>query len=807
MRNVKFIVFFLLVCMILQAQSIKPLYKNEGQEQNEKAQNEKVLEENEKPQKKSKKTSKKNSQNLDISENKTERINETAKASSSEIKNNIYATNTGVFREVSKNNLVPLWTEGSAKQILRVSDSVWYFVTSKGILYSNGLTQFELRNNGLPFYGIKKKVNDKFETVNEVQEIKDIAVNPLNPNELVTATCDTVFRTTDAGLTWTKIDASVSSHSGVKAVAVVSDTLNGESVIFMSHSLKGVSYLYPDRKNYGWNTVTRRFYSVDSSSAVDEISDILPVVQKTGDASYSVRVYLTQTFIPNLYVLDLKTKQATRIINSAELKGGFDSLCVAGDTKLEEICDIDARMKEAQRLEALKADGVDGSDSVVTKVESTNDNTSINVENPSIYYLSMNQVNEVAKKENTTSVFDKSKDLKKQIAESSLQINAAWFSNKTCGVKDGLLLNELWLLNCETVNNKYADKISDQKSLYFPSYQAYARGGVKRYKNLLKENNLNSIVIDMKDDNGLLRFKPNDPAVAEKSDISRYALDLDEFISEFKKENIYLIARVVVFKDKNLNSYNKYAYAIRSRNGNVWKGIQRYEKDSEDKSYPVYYDEAWVDPFCTDVWEYNVAVARELIQRGFDEIQFDYIRFPTDGVNLYDATFSWQEKGMNKESALIGFLSYARENINAPIGIDIYGASAWHRSGIFTMQNVEMLSEYVDVICPMLYPSHFENSFLNYEPYAERPYRIYYHGTLRNSIIARNKIVARPWVQSFFLNVPYDNQYYGKEYVKYEIKGIRDSIDRGYMYWNNAGNYSMVSADTESSSPTDVKVE
>jgi hypothetical protein len=133
-----------------------------------------------------------------------------------------------------------------------------------------------------------------------------------------------------------------------------------------------------------------------------------------------------------------------------------------------------------------------------------------------------------------------------------------------------------------------------------------------------------------------------------------------------------------------------------------------------------YYDEYWVDPFSEEVWEYNVAIARELVSRGFDEIQFDYIRFPTDGENLGNARYRWQEAGMDKESALMSFLSYARSHIQAPISIDIYGANGWYRTGARTGQDVELLARYVDVICPMFYPSHFEQGFLAYDPAEER---------------------------------------------------------------------------------------
>ena len=215
----------------------------------------------------------------------------------------------------------------------------------------------------------------------------------------------------------------------------------------------------------------------------------------------------------------------------------------------------------------------------------------------------------------------------------------------------------------------------------------------------------------------------------------------------------------------------------------------------------VYFDEYWVDPYCEKVWEYNIQVAKELIERGFDEIQFDYIRFPTDGTNLGKTKYRYQEKGMDMESALISFLSYARENIKAPIGIDIYGSNGWYRSGSRTGQDVELLSDYVDVICPMFYPNHFEQNFLAYQPEIERPYRIYYYGTYRNAQIARDKVLIRPWAQAFYLNVSYDRKYYNKDYVRRQIFGVRDSMNNGYMYWNNSGRYTDISPDILDTDP------
>ena len=243
------------------------------------------------------------------------------------------------------------------------------------------------------------------------------------------------------------------------------------------------------------------------------------------------------------------------------------------------------------------------------------------------------------------------------------------------------------------------------------------------------------------------------------------------------------------------------AYAVWDAKNNVpWLGIRDFEKipaenDKAEQIKTVFYDEYWVDPYSEEVWEYNTAIAKELIRRGFDEIQFDYIRFPTDGRNIRDTRYRWQDSGMDMESALISFLSYARKNIDAPIGIDIYGANGWYRSGTRTGQDVELMARYVDVICPMFYPSHFEQDFLAYTPIIERPYRIYFYGTYRNTVIARSQVLVRPWVQAFYLNVSFDRRFYDKNYVLRQIFGVRDAADSGYMYWNNSGRYGDLSPD------------
>jgi hypothetical protein len=288
-------------------------------------------------------------------------------------------------------------------------------------------------------------------------------------------------------------------------------------------------------------------------------------------------------------------------------------------------------------------------------------------------------------------------------------------------------------------------------------------------------------------------------------------LDIEAFLKEMKARGVYTAARIVVFKDPVLAAREGGKYAVwDSRNNKPWAGYydtrrkktaapvsDRREDLTEilpagDPEYEIlrtYYDERWVDPYSEEVWEYIAAVASELHDRGFDEIQFDYIRFPTDGTNLGDAQYRWQENGMDMESAMVSFLRHIRSRISAPISIDIYGANGWYRTGARTGQEVELLAPWVDVICPMYYPSHFEQDFLAQNPAELRPYRIYFQGTLRTRRIGRGQVIVRPYVQAFYLNVSYDRQYYNTDYVRRQAEGVRDAGGPGFTYWNNSGRY------------------
>ena len=672
----------------------------------------------------------------------------------------LVGTDSGLF-QIKNGSYTELWGSGKVLKILRTTPTdgagnpsvKWYLLTNKGIYSSTDLKTFTSCNNGLPELTLKEYDNGQKKLVKQTPLLKGLGVDPMDQNTLITATKDGVYLTRDGGKSWRSL-GSMSDTAGIKTVGVAhmptyssSGEITGSSLVaFMSHSINGFAYCFADSTKPKWNTISSGFAILPSLPHIDEVGDIVPILCEENGTSY-VEIYCSQTYLPKIYRLNWKTKRAEVVYSGKAAVETNDGFCQVNDSLFY------ATMGE---IKGIKLDG------------------SAWVRLPERY-----------------------SSWKKQLFTVPGLVNAAFVPPKTTDLAQPLQLSELWLLTPDKTTSPYDEMISNKKALYTSTNSfsaALGETGYAKYRKLLKDNNLNALVVEMKNDDGVLKFKPNSSLLKQKGYSSAYGIDVEKFVKTFKEDGIYLIARVVVFKDKNLADYagSKYA-AWNYSTGRPWVGVNSYNADGTVS----YTGERWVDPYCEEVWEYNVAVANELIERGFDEIQFDYIRFPTDGINVGSASYRWKDTGMDKESALMSFLAYARKYVKGPIGIDIYGANGWYRSGTRTGQDVEMLSQYVDVICPMFYPSHFEQNFLESSPVIERPYRIYFYGTYRNQVIGRNRIVVRPWVQTFYLNVRYDVKWYDKDYVRREIYGVRDATNNGYMHWNNAGNYATLSPDPD----------
>ena len=504
----------------------------------------------------------------------------------------LIGTDTGLFKILPSGIADPLWTEGKVERILR-TQAKWFFVTEKGIYSSLDLKEFTQHNIGLPSLIVKNYENGNKEIVQKMPLLKDICADPLNPDILVTATKDEVFITRDGGLSWKSLGSASNYTSGMKAVAVSHMPVYGkngeiestEVVVFMSHPIYGFSYCRADEKKPKWIDVSAGFSAMKSLTQVDEISDILPVLCRDSAGSIYAEIYLSQSFIPNIYRFDWRTKKAEKIYQGENPCDAIDGLCQNGSNLIF---------------------------STVGKILSLS--------------LETREVSEISSfnswRENLTAAGD--------------TINSAFVPKSISRLGANVTLNELWLLNPETILSPWAYLANKKKSIYASVYQLRNSAGIEKYKKIVSDNKLNSVVIDMKDDYGLLRFEPNSQLLKQKGKVTQYKINLEQVVSEFKKDGVYLIARIVVFKDRNLASYDKGKYAVwNSHTNSPWIGIRGKEDVTDENgnlsgTKTVYYDENWVDPYSEEVWEYNVEIAKELVSRGFDEIQFDYIRFPTD---------------------------------------------------------------------------------------------------------------------------------------------------------------------------------
>ncbi len=330
----------------------------------------------------------------------------------------------------------------------------------------------------------------------------------------------------------------------------------------------------------------------------------------------------------------------------------------------------------------------------------------------------------------------------------------------------------------------------EKKGIYVNSFHA-SGAALDSLIDVVKSNGFNSIVVDMKDDEGRITYNTALKLPREAGAI-RARFDLKELIKKCRDNEIYLIGRIVTFKDPVLYRYNNGAFAIWDRSTDSTWGNLVKRTDEETGEEKLIQTEFWVDPFSSFIWNYNIAIARELQTFGVDEIQFDYIRFPSDG-DMTKAKFRYRLSGMSRIDALESFIKKAREELYIPISTDIYGFNSWYRMGNWIGQDIELLSRYVDVISPMFYPSHFPGSFKPDQDYIRWAQMLYRTGTRRALKIIKGRALIRPYVQAFLIGKELDME--KDEYTLYldsELKGAREGGASGFTLWNNSNRYYML---------------
>lgn len=639
----------------------------------------------------------------------------------------------GLYRIDADGSETPLWIEGEVRKIIPSGTGAW-LLTDRGPVRTRDFASFELRAGGLPSKVIKEWDGAAKALLREPADLKDLELDPSNPERLVACTKDELWLSFDSGGSWNRL-ASPSATSGLKAVALVPGTV---PTVYASHAIEGlfVLELQPDGRIPAkpvWKKARGDFALAPGTGNHDEVSDIAVRMTESGP-----QVWAANSFLPRLYRLDPATGAFALVRSDARDFGEIDSLSA----------------------------GADG-----------------------VRYLARGQ----ARRWDPRSGRDEAEPLLQSALRDAVRDRLGALDCVLTRDADGapVALSELWLL-VDRPRSAFREAADARHGLYLRTGYVAAVADRARIYGFMEERGLDSLVIDLKDDEGKLRFKPRDPKIAARAKVSA-PIDVEAITAETRARGIWLVARIVVFKDKALQESAGGALAVwDAKEKAPWRGYEILPGADGAPATRKYYGEHWVDPYSELVWEYNVAIANELIDSGFDEVQFDYIRFPTDGVNLGDASYRHRDPGMDRESAIASFLRHARANVHGPISIDIYGANGWYRSGARTGQDLELLARYVDVVSPMFYPSHFAQDFLAHEPAELRPWRIYNLGTLRARTIARDRVVIRPYAQSFFLDVSYDRAWYGKRYVELQTLGVRDGANAGLTYWNNVARYDEV---------------
>ncbi|MGB7575848.1 MAG: putative glycoside hydrolase [Thermodesulfobacteriota bacterium] len=312
------------------------------------------------------------------------------------------------------------------------------------------------------------------------------------------------------------------------------------------------------------------------------------------------------------------------------------------------------------------------------------------------------------------------------------------------------------------------------KALYLSFFGIGDRSLRESAIKLIQQTELNTLAIDVKGDRGMIPYKSSIPLAAEVGAQRTITVkEMAPLMRSLKAKGIYTIARIVVFKDNPL-AQARPDWAVKTPGGEIWR-------DRENL--------AWVDPFNKQVWDHNINIAVEAAQYGFDEIQFDYVRFP-DASGLQ---FSMPNTEENRVKAVSGFLTEARRRLipyNVFLSADIFGYVCWNLNDTKIGQRLEDLVAHLDYICPMLYPSGFQYGIPGYRNPVANPYEIVYLSLKRAR--ERTNLPShrfRPWLQAF-RDYAFDRRYFNDREIMDEVKAAEGFGSHGWMLWNPRNAYS-----------------
>jgi len=345
------------------------------------------------------------------------------------------------------------------------------------------------------------------------------------------------------------------------------------------------------------------------------------------------------------------------------------------------------------------------------------------------------------------------------------------------------------------------------KGIYVTSWSASRGSYVGYLANLKRTTEVNAAVIDIKDYSGYIAYDAEMPDAERYSSKTKIISNINSVINRLHSEGIYVIARITVFQDPVLAKARP-DLAVHSKaklSAQLPPNLSIATLWLDNKKL------AWIDPAAKEYWGYIAALSKNALSHGFDELNYDYIRFPSDG-KLSDMSFTFWDGKTPKHEVIKEFFQYLRQELpDAKLSVDLFGLSTISADDLGIGQVIEDAYEYFDYVCPMVYPSHYAHGFRGYKNPAAYPYEVISNsiGTAQNRLISfQQKRAAsvetdepqrmaklRPWIQNFNLKPDVDaGIVYNAEMIDLEMKAVQDSTGddfSGFLVWNPSNIYTV----------------
>jgi len=314
------------------------------------------------------------------------------------------------------------------------------------------------------------------------------------------------------------------------------------------------------------------------------------------------------------------------------------------------------------------------------------------------------------------------------------------------------------------------------KAIYLTNWAAGTPSYRAKLFDTIDTTQVNAVVIDIKDYTGRIGFPVDDPVLVASGAEQDRIPDIKEFIASLHAKGIYVIGRISSFQDSYIVTKHP-EWAVATKEGGIWQDTKGVK---------------WLDPGNHDVWDYLTAIGKQSYAVGFDELNFDYIRFPSDG-KLEDMSFpSFAANGTSTKSVIIkDFFSYLHDTfapLHIPISADLFGLTTSATDDMGIGQILENALPYFDYVSPMVYPSHFGHGFIGYAKPAEYPYEVIKysieHAVERAQAASSSPSKLRPWLQAFDLGAIYT-----PEMIRKEMQATYDVGLNSWLLWNAASVY------------------